>query len=220
MQNTEQKISAAVVRLNQILPLAARHRALDPSLQKLHRATLQAYIELGRSLTRHEMAQQVDDIDAAVDILKHNDLVVFDDHGNPIGAYPFSMQAREHRVTVNGHTVHCMCALDALAVSPMFRLATTISSRCHVTRSPITIRQWAHGGLDQASADDLYVGINWGAASSDSCCADSLCLEMIFLKHEVAANRWLKQAADQRQIFAIHEALEFASRFFMPLIHD
>lgn len=220
MQNSKQKITAALGHLNQILPLAARHRTLDPALQKLHRATLQAYIELGRSLTRHEMAQQVGDIDAAVDILKRNDLVVFDDHENPIGAYPFSMQAREHRVTVNGHTVHCMCALDALAVSPMFGLATTISSRCHVTQAPITIRQLAHGGLAQASADDLYLGINWGAAFIDSCCADSLCMEMIFLKHEVVAKRWLKEAADQRQIFDIHDAIDFAARFFMPLIHD
>lgn len=220
MQNADMKINSAVERLNRILPLAARHHALDTSLQDLHKTILHAYVHRGRTLNRNEMALLVDNIDAAVKILQHNDLVVFDASGEPIGAYPFSMSERDHRVTVNGHSVNCMCALDALAVSPMFNLPTTVSSICHVTHAPITLQLSESGSCIGHQAGDVHFGINWDAASDNSCCADSLCTEMVFLKDATIANTWLSVAPDQRQIFTLHEAMGFAARFFVPLLHD
>ena len=135
------KINAALKRLNHILPLEASQQSLSAPLRDLHRAILRFYVTQGRTMTREEMAQHVDDIDTAIAILKEKDLVVFNDNNEPTGAYPFTMKQREHRVTVKGNNVHCMCALDALSVSPMFNLPTEISSCCHVTTSPIAIRQ-------------------------------------------------------------------------------
>lgn len=216
MQNISKKISAALERLNSILPLEHSQQSLPSSFQDLHRAILRSYVDLGRTYTRDEMAQQVDDIDAATEVLKEKDLVVFDANGAPTGAYPFTMEEREHRVTVNGHTVHCMCALDALAVSPMFNLITEISSRCHVTASPIDIRQ--QGTTVNPEAEKIYFGINWGAASTDNSCADSLCTEMLFLTDQAVAETWLKDASDHREIFSLDEAIEFGARFFVPLL--
>jgi hypothetical protein len=220
MQNAENNIVSAVESLNHILPLTARHRALNVPLQRLHTAILHSYIDLGRSLTRNEMALHVDDIDAAVKILQRDDLVVFNDDGEPIGAYPFTMEEREHIVSVNGHTVHCMCALDALAVASMFDLPTRITSRCHVTNEPVTIRQTGRNTPKQSNTSPLYFGINWSAASDNSCCANSLCTEMIFLKNKTVAKNWLGEAPEQRQIFALNDATDFAARFFGPLIHE
>jgi len=213
------KITSAVKRLNDILPLAKRQQSLEVSLKNIHRKILHSYIDQGRSLNKNEMTQWVDDIDAAIKILKHNDLVVFDDSGDPRGAYPFTMEAREHTVTVNNHTVHCMCALDALAVSPMFNLATIISSRCHVTHAPIIIHQQGMVIQNSNELNDVCFGINWNAASNNSCCADTLCTEMIYLKGKAVELNWLSDAADSRQTFRLNEAVEFAARFFVPLIN-
>ena len=78
MQNISKKISAALERLNSILPLEHSQQSLPSSFQDLHRAILRSYVDLGRTYTRDEMAQQVDDIDAATEVLKEKDLVVFD----------------------------------------------------------------------------------------------------------------------------------------------
>jgi hypothetical protein len=217
MPHSEQKISAALERLNHILPLAARQQALDAPLRRLHQAILRAYVELDRSLTREEMAQQVDDIGLAVHILKANDLVVFDCSGEPTGAYPFTMEEREHTVHINGHTVHCMCALDALAVSPMFALPTEIDSRCQVTKEIIRLRQQGLS-IDREDVAEVFFGIDWSAASSQTCCANSLCTEMIFLKGAKVVQQWLAAAPQQRQSFHLNEAVDFAARFFRPLL--
>lgn len=81
-------ITIAVDRLNKILPLKQNQQKLDNSLKQLHLDILASYVKTGRSLTRDEIAQRVDDIDIATTTLQKNDMVVFDDNGEPIGAYP------------------------------------------------------------------------------------------------------------------------------------
>ena len=213
------KITSALKRLNSILPLVKRQQSLDPALKIVHQKILHSYIEQGRSLTKNDMAHWVDDIDASIKILQDNDLVVFDNSGEPRGAYPFTMEAREHTVTVNKHTVHCMCALDALAVSPMFKLSTVISSRCHVTQAPIIIHQQGFVIQNSDELQDVCFGINWNAASDNSCCADSLCTEMVYLKGKTVELNWLSKPADYRQTFRLSEAVEFSAAFFMPLLN-
>lgn len=87
------------------------------------------------------MAGVVGDVEQAAAVLKKNDMVVFSCSGEPICAYPFTMEEREHKVRVGGHTVNAMCALDALAVSAMFGLKTEISSKCRATGAPVFIKQ-------------------------------------------------------------------------------
>lgn len=213
-----QKVTTAIQRLNTIFPLQKNQQTLNKSIRDLHQAVLRSYVEQGRSLNRAEMANYVDDFNEAVTILKQNDLVVFDNKGEPIGAYPFTMEQRKHQVTVNNHTVHCMCALDALAVSPMFNLPTHISTRCEVSSIPISINQ--HGKEMRSSDQRLFFGINWNAASTAACCADSLCTEMIFLAGDEIANNWLTENSDQREIFTLQQAVNFAAGFFMPLLSE
>lgn len=217
MGGQQTKITTAVNRLNAILPLTAHQYCLDEKLRRAHQTILHAYVEKGRSLNRAELAQQVDDIDEAVNILQANDLVIFDDNGEPVGAYPFTMEKRGHVVTVNGHHVHCMCALDALAVSPMFHRPTGITSRCHVSSEAIRIQQDGLTIANEAEVKDVLFGINWSASSSDTCCADSLCTEMIFLKDKAVADGWLDESSEQRKTFTLYEAIDFAAQFFVPL---
>ena len=213
-----EKIKVAIDRLNKILPLKANQQSLPSETQALHREILYSYIDLGRSLSRNEIAQRVDNVDEAIKTLQQNDMVVFDGEGEPIGAYPFTMEKREHKITVNGHLVHSMCALDSLAISPMYGLELDINSVCHISGEPVVIRKKGFEILNASEVQDVYFGINWNAASANSCCADSLCTEMIFLKGDVIANNWLNEDVEHRQIFALDEAVQFAAGFFVPLL--
>ena len=205
------------MRLNKILPLAERQRNLSKELADAYQSILRSYVDRGTTLSKCEIAQHVHNPDEAINTLKDYDMVVFDDNGEPVGAYPFTMEQRKHEVTVNGHKVHCMCALDALAVGPMFNLETAINSRCHVSGEPVCIHQ---NNMDIVNADnnsETFFGISWNSAANN-CCATSLCTEMIFLKGKQVADHWLDEDADNREIFDLNEAVDFAAGFFVPLV--
>ena len=213
-----EKIKKAIDHLNKILPLEANQKSMSPEMQKIHRDILYSYVDLGRSLTRDEVSQRVDNIEDVIKILQKNDLVVFDERGEPIGAYPFTMEKRKHKISVNGHLIHCMCALDSLAISPMYDIELEINSVCEVSGDAIFIRQKGLDVLNHSDVQQVYFGINWGAASTSSCCANSLCMEMIFLKVELLANHWCDEDSEHRQIFTLDEAVKFAAGFFVPLV--
>lgn len=211
------KVNRAVESLTDILPLAKRQQGLGKELADVYQNILYSYVDRGKTLNRNEIAQQVKDLDESIRILKDNDMVVFDSNGEPVGAYPFTMEQREHEVTVNGHKVHCMCALDALAVSPMFDLETTINSRCHVTAEPVSIHQHNREVIDADQNSDIFFGISWNSAANN-CCATSLCTEMIFLKGKQTADQWQAEDKDNREIFNLPDAIDFAAGFFLPLM--
>jgi mercuric reductase len=213
-----EKVDKALERLTSILPLKEKQESCSPDIKNLHRRMLRSFVENGRILTKEEMARHVDDPEKAADVLKNNDMVVFSCAGDPIGAYPFTMEQREHKVRVNGHEVHAMCALDALSISSMFGIRTRIASRCRVTGDPVTIEQTGQTLENRAEAGDVCFGIIWEAAGACSCCADSLCMEMMFLKDGQVADQWLAEDPDNREIFTLDEAIDFGKRFFMPLM--
>jgi hypothetical protein len=211
------KVVNAIERLNKILPLTERQQKLGKEQAEVYQNILHSYVERGASLSKNEIAQQVEDINACIEVFKQNDMVVFDSDGEPIGAYPFTMEQREHKVVVNDNKVHCMCALDALAVSPMFDMETTIKSKCHVTAKPVSIHQRYHEIMDAENNSDVFFGISWNSATNN-CCATSLCTEMIFLKGKGIADQWQANDTDNREIFNLHDAIDFAAGFFVPLM--
>jgi mercuric reductase len=212
------KLEKALNRLKSILPLKKRQEDCSKQIKELHQQVLRSFVTRGRIFTREEMAQHVSNLGNAVNVLKSNDMVVFAEDGEPVGAYPLTMEAREHKVRVNGHQVYAMCALDALAVSPMFGMKTQISSRCRITGDSVCIQQSGNTIENLDEAGGTYFGIIWGAANADSCCADSLCMEMMFLRDSKTAQQWLENDPDNREAFTLQEAVEFASRFFVPLM--
>jgi len=53
--------------------------------------------------------------------LQSYDLVALDQACEQIRlAYPFTESATGHRVELNGHTLHALCAIDALGVADMY----------------------------------------------------------------------------------------------------
>ncbi len=211
------KVKNAVDHLNEILPLAERQETLSNGIANVYQLILKSYIELGRTLNKAEIAEYVEDIDETINTLRSNDMVVFDENDEPVGAYPFTMEQREYKVNVNDHTVHSMCALDALAISPMYNVKTHIESKCHVTGDGIVIDQLDQKILNNEENKNVHFGLNWSSAANN-CCATSLCTEMIFLKDKKIAETWLAEDPDNREIFTLNDAIEFATRFFKPLV--
>jgi mercuric reductase len=212
------KLDNALDRLNAILPLRENQERCDPQLKQLHQQLLRSFVDKGRILTRQEMAQWVTDVPKAVAELSKRDMVTFTANGEPVGAYPFTMDEREHKVQVNGHQLHTMCALDALAVAPMFDETVLIRSQCRVTGDPIMIRMSGETIQNPDDVRDVRFGIIWSAADERTCCADSLCMEMIFLRDAETAQKWLAKGTGEREVFYLPEAVEFASRFFVPRV--
>ena len=214
------KIENALSRLNKILPLKENQNNCSEQVKALHRQMLLSFITQGRILTKIEMADHVSSLDEAIAILRKNDMVVFSENDDPIGAYPFTMEEREHKIWVNEHQINAMCALDALAVSPMFDVKVKINSLCRVTETPIHIEQFGTTIENLEYTGTVYFGIDWGTVESDRCCADSLCMEMLFLKDSNVAQQWLENNPVVREIFTLQQAIEFASRFFVPLMSN
>lgn len=178
---------------------------------------LKSYVERGRTLNKSEITELVEDVDDAISTLRSNDMVVFDDENEPVGAYPFTMEQREHKISVNGHVIHSMCALDALAISPMYNINTHIDSKCHVTGDTISIDQLDQEVLNRSENEDVHFGLNWNSAANN-CCATSLCTEMIFLRDDEIAETWLAEDRGNREIFTLEDAIYFATGFFKPLV--
>jgi mercuric reductase len=169
-------------------------------------------------LTKEEMSQWVDDVSESLGILRQRDLVARTASGDLIGVYPFTVEERVHSVRVNGFRVHAMCALDALAIAPMFQETTQISSRCQLTGEAISIQMAGESILNLVDVRNVTFGIAWGAADPNSCCADSLCMEMVFLRDKGTAQTWLSDDPESRELFTLLEAVQFSSRFFSPLL--
>ena len=211
------KVANGVARLKKILPLAARQKNLNHETANIYQMILNSYVFQGRTLNKSEISAQVGNLDQVINTLRMNDMVVFDANDEPIGAYPFTMEPRDHKVSINGHTVYAMCALDALAISPMFKLITHIDSSCHISGASISINQIDQEVLNRAENADIHFGINWNSAANN-CCATSLCNEMIFLKNIELAQSWLTEDSQNRELFALDEAIDFAAQYFTPLI--
>jgi len=209
--------AAGLDRLNGLLPLASRQAALDAPLRALHRCILRSFVTAGAPPPRADLAENpgVADIDTALQHLADNDLVVLTPDRNAIaGAYPFTLEERVHRVRVNGHGVRAMCALDALSIAPMFNVPAHIESACHVSAEPVMIDMQGREIVGAQPAAPV-VGIRWQGTSG--CAAQSLCLEMVFLRDMALAKAWQEQDPGNISLYSLAEAVDLGAAFFCSL---
>jgi mercuric reductase len=151
-----------------------------------------------------------------IDRLSSEDLIVATE-GRIEGAYPFSLEPTPHVLSIGGFRVYAMCALDAVAVAPVFGLEVVTTSRCAVTGAPIRIHQVA-AEVHESEPVGLRVGVRW--QQPDGCAAHSMCREMVFLSDLETAEHWRGEDPDGAGIFDLSEAVEFGVGFFAPLISD
>lgn len=212
-------IQAAVDRLNSLLPLKARQEQLPAALKKLHQQILRTLVLQGRSPTHEALASVLGDqsIEEALQRLGSEDLVVLDAKGQyPLGAYPVTLENTAHKISVNGHTIHAMCALDAVSVGPMFNADVVIESQCHVSQTPIILHMQGDSILHVQPSAEVMIGIRWQTPSAVA--AHSLCMEMIFLQDRKTAEQWQNGDTKNIDVFTLADAIAFGKEFFLPLL--
>jgi hypothetical protein len=213
-------VEEAFVRLNSLLPLAVRQAELDPPFRALHRAILRWLAIEGESPSLAALLVEagVADGAAALEQLRAADLVVVNGGGRIVGAYPITLEITAHRVTLDGRTRYAMCAVDALAIGPMFNLGTRIESRCHTCAAPLSFAQDDQRIRPAHLLRDVHVGIAWQATGG--CAAHSLCREMLFFCSASHAASWQAVSRERNSVLSLSQAIEFAKRFFLPLLAD
>jgi len=234
------KLRQALQRLHDLLPLKDRQDSLAPDVRKLHRSILSTLVAEGRVMTGDEIAKALggnaDAARAAVALLGAYDLVVRSPltltdtktgrqvvidamGGDVVGAYPVTTEVTPHRIKVNGHSIHAMCAVDALAVSPVFGVDVQIDSVCHVSGESVHIEQRRKEVLKcKPALDDLRIGVRWQRVTTTA--AHVLCRQMVFLKDAATAAAWQSRDPGSIDIFTVAEAIDFGEAFFKPLLRD
>ncbi len=235
-----QKLRQALLHLNDLLPLKARQDSLTPENRKLHRSILQTLVEKGRVMSEDEIAKVAGSPAAgrsavallgAYDLVVRGPLTVTDARtgrevvvdaigGEVVGAYPVTTEVTPHRITVNGHSIYAMCAVDALAVAPLFGGEVRIDSVCHVTGEPIHIAMKGKKIVEckPCSAEEMRIGVRWQRVTTTA--AHGLCRQMVFLKDAATAAKWQSRDPGSIDIFTSAEAMDFAEAFFRPLLAD
>ncbi len=212
-------IQAAVDRLNALLPLTARQDQLPAELKVMHLYILSALVGQGSVPDETELIEVSgeENIVAALQRLAEQDLVVLDNQGRrPVGAYPVTLEMTPHRLSVNGQRIFAMCAIEALAVAPMFDREVRIESVCHASRTSIYIHMRGGRLLDVQPTPKITVGVRWQTPTSVA--AHSLCMEMVFFKDKACAVEWQAGDCENVSLFTLPEAVEFAKGFFLPLV--
>lgn len=218
--NDGMTVAAALRRLNGLLPLKANQSRLASSLRKLHIAILRSYAHCGAPPSRAELERHagIDDLAAALQRLADADLIVLTrDKAAIAGAYPFTSELRPYRVTLFGHEARAMCALDALSIAPMFDTLTQVQARCHVHGTPVEVHLDGSHVLATLPAQP-YVGIHW--QSTSGCAAQSLCMDMVFLRDQATAAAWRQSDPENIDCFDLADAIAFGAGFFRPLLRD
>lgn len=211
------KINSAVERLERNLPIRHNQLRLGEPLRRLHRRILRHYLERGKAPVDGGPGE-IGDWQGGIDLLAAEQIIVVDETGSIVGAYPFVGEAREFRVVSRFGAVNAMCAFDALAVSSMFEIPTRIESRCRLSGRAIAIEQ-DDADIRVVEPDEpVFAAIDWNAAGGAGSCAVNLCTEMMLIAGEASAAEWCGEDADRREIFTLQQAHAIIVQIFVPLM--
>lgn len=197
-----------------------RWSGYDPATDKVRVALLQLYADRGRAPAIGALAECTGLSEMAIrpllDELRRRDLVVLDGE-RIVGAYPFSDRDTGHRVTLDGHVVNAMCAVDALGIGAMTDRDTAITSQCRHCAAPIRIttrdRGRALGDVEPQSA------VMWQSVRYEGgCAASSLCATTAFFCSDEHLSAWRDERAAAEPGFrlSIEEGLEAGRALFGP----
>jgi len=231
------RLGTALRRLHDLLPLKERQQSLEKPLLEVHRAVLSALAQRGKPLSNGEIAGMLGSNEAAAHAVamlgsydlvvrnspvvrdaRTNELVTLDAKGGEIvGAYPLTTEETPHRISLNGNSLYAMCAVDALAVAPLFDADVRIQSRCHITGTPIRIHQKGKDILE-AQPNAIRIGVRWQPVID--CCAHGMCRQMVFLKDPETALAWQGTDPVSIELLTLGETVELGAAFFSPLLKD
>jgi hypothetical protein len=150
------------------------------------------------------------DFDSVCDKLAAEDLAHFDADGSIAVAYPFSGHSTCHRVLIDGHSVHAMCAIDALGIAPMFDRTIVVTSRDPITEAEINVWLQPDGtGTWQPDEAVVVAGRCCDGAAFEGCCQ-----VLNFFASSESAERYLREQAVNGFPITIPQAIEVGRAIF------
>lgn len=211
------KITIAIERLEQNLPIRLHQLKLPEELRQLHKDILRHYLDFGS-------APQLKDINylgdwlTAIHRLAAEQIIVIDEAGAISAAYPFNNEARGFKVISDHSETNAMCAFDALAISSMFDLPTQIESHCRVSGDRIFITQNDKDLTVNKPNTMVFAAIDWNSQDIGQTCSATLCTEMSFIAGNTNAQIWYDVDSENRELFQLDEAHQLITSIFLPLV--
>lgn len=196
-----------------------RWSGLSAAEDRVRRAVLELYGELGRAPTQAELGARAGlgaaDVAAQIERLAARDMVVLDGAGGAlVGAYPLSDRATGHRVHLAGQALTAMCAVDALGVGAMYGQAARVSSSCRSCGAPIRV-ELDEGGATLGAAAPADPVVWFGLDYEDGCAATSLCTLVAFFCGDDHLARWREEnPASAGHRLSLAEAFEVGKALF------
>lgn len=183
-------------------------------------ALLQLYAESGRAPAPGTLAERAGlsgtVIGPLLQELQGRDLIVLDGE-RIVGAYPFSDRDTGHRVTLDGHVLNAMCAVDALGIGAMTDRDVAIVSRCRHCGVPIRITTRDRGRV--LAEVEPRAAVMWQSVRYESACAaNSLCATTAFFCTDEHLSAWRRERSADEPGFrlSIEEGLEAGRALFGP----
>ncbi len=197
-----------------------RWSGYDAAADRVRVALLQLYAEDGRAPSRSALAERAElsetTIPSLLEELRRRDLVVLDGE-RIVGAYPFTDRETGHRVTLDGHVLNSMCAVDALGIGAMTDRDIAIASSCRHCGAPIRITTRERGRAVAAVAPSTAV--MWQSVRyEDGCAASSLCATTAFFCSDEHLSAWRDERSADEPGFrlSIEEGLQAGRALFEP----
>ena len=197
-----------------------RWSGYDPVADRVRVALLQLYAQAGRGPAIGPLAERAGLGERAIrpllEDLRRRDLVVLDDE-RIIGAYPFTDRDTGHRVTLDGHVLNAMCAVDALGIGAMTDRDISIASRCRHCGAPIRITTRDRGRV--LAEVEPWTAVMWQSVRyEDACAASSLCATTAFFCSDDHLSAWRRERSANEPGFrlSIEEGLEAGRALFGP----
>ena len=197
-----------------------RWSGYDPTTDRVRVALLQLYAEDGQAPAIGALAERASLSETAIwpllAELRRRDLVVLDGE-QIVGAYPFTDRDTGHRVTLDGHVLNAMCAVDALGIGAMTGRDVAIASQCRHCGAPIRITTRERGRALAAVAPSTAV--MWQSVRYEGgCAASSLCATTAFFCSDEHLSLWRDERSADKPGFrlSIEEGLQAGRALFGP----
>jgi hypothetical protein len=210
--------------------MTARAGLLDRWSHRLEAVEDLVWRTILRLYAHHGHAPQLGDVAAETGIaadrvatlfrkLQSLDLIGLDQASGQIRlAYPFTESATGHRVVLNGHTFHALCAIDALGVANMYGADITISSPYRHCGETIHVGTMAAGqALHSVSPVSAVI---WYDFAYDGSAVASCCPAIVFFCSNEQLQQWLNTQTPRRDgvRLTVDEALEVGRAIFGPVL--
>ena len=210
---TSGRVNEALSALLTEARLASRWNGLSRASQSAHHQILRAFLSYSHP---PDIAAFSGDV---LEDLGKRDLVHVRDGGIAL-AYPFSTDATDFGVSVEGAGVHAVCAIDALGVAALAGRRTEISCRCPVCHMPTSVAV-AADGLTIEAASSRAARVWAGVTEVGTCAADSQCKTMRLFCSSAHLATWRKNHVPTRGFdLTLEEGVQLGAAIFRPFLND